>query len=85
MWRWGKLEVVSSGSLTGQDRLEQRFASWVDCSDRGAPAVAAAAAVVAAEDAAAAAEDAAAATLAALHHKFFDSAFPAQSLLPDCS
>ena len=60
MWRWGKLEVVLSGSLTGQYRLEQRFASWVDCSDRGVPAVAAAA-VVAAEDAAAAAEDAAAA------------------------
>ena len=84
MWRWGKLEVVLSGSLTGQYRLEQRFASWVDCSDRGVPAVAAAA-VVAAEDAAAAAEDAAAATLAALHHNFFESAFPARNLLPDCS
>ena len=49
MWRWGKLEVVLSGSLTGQYRLEQRFASWVDCSDRGVPAVAAAAAVVVAD------------------------------------
>jgi len=91
MWRWGKLEVVLSGSLTGQDRLKQWFASLVDCNDRGVPAaavvvVAAADADVAVAEDAAAAEDAvAAATLAALHHNLFESAFPARNLLPDCS
>ena len=80
-----------SESLTGQDRLKQWFASLVDCNDRGVPAAAAAAVVVvvaaADEDAAAvAAEDAAvAATLAAWHYNFFESAFPARNLLPDCS
>ena len=77
-----------SGSLTGQDRLIQCFASLVDCNDHEVPAVAAAAAVVVAVDdaaAAAAVEDAAAATLAALYHNLFESAFPARSLLPDCS
>ena len=85
MWHSGKLEVVASGSLTGQDKRNQCFASLVDCNGRELPAVdAVVAAVVVVVVAAAAAEDAAAAaTLAALHHNF--SAFPARSLLPDCS